>query len=178
VTVFLFASSGGARACSRRAIWQRALRWAASRFCWISEPLSRDVMNCLILGCSPKAMRDCRISVGKRAGSEYGNLYFFLIQFTGEFTFRSAAFGVYVERSVSPFRFENGDCNRGCVLWRAGRGRHARGLLGKLRRCETARVPEHREITAMFPEFSRGLTGEALWNAAVLTFLVHLGVQW
>ena len=30
----------------------------------------------------------------------------------------------------------------------------------------------------MFPDFSRGLTGEALWTLPVLTFLVHLGVQW
>jgi len=30
----------------------------------------------------------------------------------------------------------------------------------------------------MFPDFSRGLTAEAIWTLPVLTFLVHLGVQW
>jgi Na+/proline symporter len=38
--------------------------------------------------------------------------------------------------------------------------------------------PGASRITAMFPDFSRGLTGEALCTLPVLTFLVHLGVQW
>lgn len=31
---------------------------------------------------------------------------------------------------------------------------------------------------AFLPDFSRGLTGEALWTLPVITFLVHLGIQW
>jgi len=34
------------------------------------------------------------------------------------------------------------------------------------------------DITALLPDFSRGLTGEALWTLPVLTFVVHLAVQW
>jgi len=33
-------------------------------------------------------------------------------------------------------------------------------------------------ITHVFPDFSHGLTGEALWTIPVLTFCVYLGVQW
>jgi solute:Na+ symporter, SSS family len=34
------------------------------------------------------------------------------------------------------------------------------------------------DITALLPDFSRGLTGEALWTLPVITFVVHLAVQW
>src|SRR3989442_3836208 len=38
--------------------------------------------------------------------------------------------------------------------------------------------PGASDITAMVPDFSRGLTGEALWTLPVITFVVHLAVQW
>jgi Na+/proline symporter len=34
------------------------------------------------------------------------------------------------------------------------------------------------DATALFPDFSRGVTGEALWTYPVITFLVNIGLQW
>ncbi len=51
-------------------------------------------------------------------------------------------------------------------------------MLAKLAAMRAVAGPGASHITAMFPDFSRGLTGEALWTLPVLTFLVHLGVQW
>jgi Na+/proline symporter len=38
--------------------------------------------------------------------------------------------------------------------------------------------PASSDPLAFLPDFSRGLTGEALWTLPVITFLVHLGIQW
>ena len=46
------------------------------------------------------------------------------------------------------------------------------------RAMRTAAGPGAADITAIFPDFSRGLTTEALWTLPVLTFAVHLGMQW
>src|SRR5437879_6959264 len=51
-------------------------------------------------------------------------------------------------------------------------------LLTKLAAMHTANRPAASDITGMLPDFSQGLTAEALWTLPVLTFLVHLGVQW
>src|SRR3989441_3741614 len=51
-------------------------------------------------------------------------------------------------------------------------------LLTKLAAMRTANRPAASDITGMLPDFSQGLTAEALWTLPVLTFLVHLGVQW
>ena len=34
------------------------------------------------------------------------------------------------------------------------------------------------DVTSFFPDFSRGLTAQALWSLPAITFLVFLGVQW
>jgi len=34
------------------------------------------------------------------------------------------------------------------------------------------------DITALLPDFSRGFASEALWTLPVITFVVHLTVQW
>jgi Na+/proline symporter len=51
-------------------------------------------------------------------------------------------------------------------------------ILAKLAAMRAAAGPAASDITAVLPDFSRGLTAEALWTLPVLTFLVHLGVQW
>ena len=51
-------------------------------------------------------------------------------------------------------------------------------MLARLAEARTAAGPGASDITAFFPDFSRGLTAEALWTLPVLTFLVHLSVQW
>ena len=59
---------------------------------------------------------------------------------------------------------------------KAAGGMHA--MLATLAAMRTAAGPKASDITAIFPDFSRGLTTEALWTLPVLTFAVHLGVQW
>src|SRR5712691_2311394 len=51
-------------------------------------------------------------------------------------------------------------------------------MLAKLGAIRAVAGPGASDITAMFPDFSRGLTAEAIWTLPVLTFLVHLCVQW
>jgi Na+/proline symporter len=61
-------------------------------------------------------------------------------------------------------------------------GVHAVGgmpqLLAALAARRAAAGPGASDITALLPDFSRGLTGEALWTLPVITFVVHLAVQW
>ncbi len=51
-------------------------------------------------------------------------------------------------------------------------------LLQRLAELRVATRPEAADITSLLPDLSQGLTTEALWTLPVLTFLVHLGVQW
>src|SRR3989442_2004208 len=51
-------------------------------------------------------------------------------------------------------------------------------LLATLAAKRAAAGPGASDITALVPDFSRGLTGEALWTLPVITFVVHLTVQW
>ncbi|MGI9103185.1 MAG: sodium:solute symporter family protein [Terriglobales bacterium] len=39
-------------------------------------------------------------------------------------------------------------------------------------------TPGSANATALFPDFSRGLTAEILWTYPVITFLVNIGLQW
>jgi Na+/proline symporter len=61
-------------------------------------------------------------------------------------------------------------------------GVHAVGgmpqLLEKLAAKRSLIGPRASDITGLLPDFSRGLTGEALWTLPVITFVVHLAVQW
>lgn len=53
------------------------------------------------------------------------------------------------------------------------------GMAPLMSRLESARAASGAsDALAFLPDFSRGLTGEALWTLPVITFLVHLGVQW
>src|SRR5213079_3496827 len=51
-------------------------------------------------------------------------------------------------------------------------------LLAKLADRRAAVGPGASDITALLPDFSRGISGEALWTLPVITFVVHLTVQW
>src|SRR5437667_5135779 len=51
-------------------------------------------------------------------------------------------------------------------------------LLAKLGAMRMAAGSGAADATALFPDFSRGLTAEALWTLPALTFLVNLGLQW
>src|SRR6202453_3459886 len=160
------------------------------------------LMNCLILGWVTKAMINI---VGTTLGPTmqtwsflagfsnfltqiFGPVFsgtdgralivciFFLIPFTGLYVSLGGLWGVLW---TDLFQFV---LKMGIVVAvayygvRGAGGMHA--MLGKLSAMRDAAGPGASRITAMFPDFSRGLTGEALWTLPVLTFLVHLGVQW
>jgi solute:Na+ symporter, SSS family len=101
---------------------------------------------------------------------------FFLIPFTGLYVSLGGLWGVLW---TDLFQFV---LKMGIVVAvayygvRGAGGMHA--MLAKLAAMRSVAGPGASQITAMFPDFSRGLTGEALWTLPVLTFLVHLGVQW
>src|SRR5258708_12435772 len=51
-------------------------------------------------------------------------------------------------------------------------------MLSTLAAKRAAAGPAASDITALLPDFSRGFTSEALWTLPVITFVVHLAVQW
>jgi SSS family solute:Na+ symporter len=135
------------------------------------------LMNCLILGWVTKAMTSI---VGATLGtSETASLAicaFVLIPLTGLYVSLGGLWGVLW---TDLFQFV---LMMAIVIAVAYYGVEAAGgvgaVLAKLAAARTAAGPRASDITGMLPDFSRGLTAEALWTLPVLTFLVHLGVQW
>jgi Na+/proline symporter len=135
------------------------------------------LMNCLILGWVTKAMTSIVGSVlGKSESASLAICIFFLIPFTGFYVSLGGLWGVLW---TDLFQFV---LKMGIVIAVAYYGVRGAGgmqaMLGKLSAMRAAAGPGASSITSMFPDFSRGLTSEALWTLPVLTFLVHLGVQW
>jgi SSS family solute:Na+ symporter len=135
------------------------------------------LMNCLILGWVTKAMTSIVGSIfGKSESTSLAICIFFLIPFTGFYVSLGGLWGVLW---TDLFQFV---LKMGIVIAvayygvRGAGGMHA--MLAKLSAMRDVAGPGASNITAMFPDFSRGLTGEALWTLPVLTFLMHLGVQW
>jgi len=90
--------------------------------------------------------------------------------------FRSAVCGAFCGPTYFN-SFENGHRDFGGLVWRSRRWRNAQ-LLRSSRSAAPPLVPAPATFTALLPDFSRGLTGEALWTLPVITFVVHLAVQW
>jgi solute:Na+ symporter, SSS family len=135
------------------------------------------LMNCLILGWVTKAMTSIVGSVlGKSESASLAICIFFLIPFTGFYVSLGGLWGVLW---TDLFQFV---LKMGIVIAVAYYGVKGAGgmqaMLEKLATMRSVAGPGASNISAMFPDFSRGLTGEALWTLPVLTFLVHLGVQW
>ncbi len=156
------------------------------------------LMNCLILGWVTKAMTsivgttmsDTNLfrwiaravapvfgsTVSGTDGAALAICIFFLMPFTGFYVSLGGLWGVLW---TDLFQFVLKMC---IVIAVAYYGVTAVGgigaLLAKLAAMRTAAGPAASDITAVLPDFSRGLTAEALWTLPVLTFLVHLGVQW
>ena len=135
------------------------------------------LMNCLILGWVTKAMTSIVGSaLGKSETASLAICIFFLIPFTGFYVSLGGLWGVLW---TDLFQFV---LKMGIVIAvayygvRGAGGMHA--MLAKLSAMRAVAGPGASGITAIFPDFSRGLTGEALWTLPVLTFLVHLGIQW
>jgi Na+/proline symporter len=135
------------------------------------------LMNCLILGWVTHAMASI-ISTALGVTEFKGLLIcvLFLMPFTGIYVSLGGLWGVLW---TDLFQFV---LKMAIVIGVAWYGVHAAGgmqqLLATLAAKRAAAGPGASDITAMLPDFSRGLTGEALWTLPVITFVVHLAVQW
>ena len=135
------------------------------------------LMNCLILGWVTKAMTSIVGSVlGKNENTSLAICIFFLIPFTGFYVSLGGLWGVLW---TDLFQFV---LKMTIVIAVAYYGVRAAGgmsaMLAKLAAMRAVAGPQASDITAMLPDFSRGWTAEALWTLPVLTFVVHLCVQW
>src|SRR6202022_3899184 len=135
------------------------------------------LMNCLILGWVTRAMVSIiGTALGLSDSVSRAVCVFFLIPFTGFYVSLGGLWGVLW---TDLFQFI---LKMGIVIAvayygvRAVGGMHA--LLDKLAAMRVAAGPDASDITSFFPDFSRGLTSQAMWTMPVLTFLVYLGVQW
>ena len=135
------------------------------------------LMNCLILGWVTKAMTSIvGTTLGKSDATSLFICIFLLMPFTGFYVSLGGLWGVLW---TDLFQFV---LKMGIVIAVAYYGVTAVGgmgaLLTKLAAMRAAAGPGASDITGLLPDFSQGLTAEALWTLPVLTFLVHLGVQW
>src|SRR5262249_10737753 len=135
------------------------------------------LMNCLILGWVTKAMTSIvSTALGTSEAASLAICILFLMPFTGFYVSLGGLWGVLW---TDLFQFV---LKMGVVIAVAYYGVSAVGgmhaLLSKLAAMQNAAGPDAADITALVPNFSHGLTAETLWTLPVLTFLVHLGVQW
>jgi len=135
------------------------------------------LMNCLILGWVTKAMVNIvSTSLGISDAKALAICVFFLMPFTGIYVSLGGLWGVLW---TDLFQFV---LKMTIVIAVAWYGVHAVGgmpqLLEKLAAKRSLVGPHASDITALLPDLSRGLTGEALWTLPVITFVVHLAVQW
>src|SRR6202165_5628277 len=115
-------------------------------------------------------------ALGKSETASLAICIFFLIPFTGFYVSLGGLWGVLW---TDLFQFV---LKMAIVIAVAYYGVKAAGgmsaMLAELGAMRTAAGPGASDITAMFPDFFPGLTAEAIWTLPVLTFLVHLCVQW
>jgi len=135
------------------------------------------LMNCLILGWVTKAMVNIiSTSMGMSDGKALAICVLFLMPFTGIYVSLGGLWGVLW---TDLFQFV---LKMAIVISVAWYGVHAVGgmpqLLAALAAKRSAVGTGASDITGLLPDFSRGLTGEALWTLPVITFVVHLAVQW
>jgi SSS family solute:Na+ symporter len=135
------------------------------------------LMNCLILGWVTKAMTSIvGTALGRSEAASLAICIFFLIPFTGFYVSLGGLWGV-LWTDLFQFILKMGIVIAVAYYGVRGAG-GMRAMLGKLSAMRHAAGPGAANIASIFPDFSRGLSGEALWTLPVLTFLVHLGVQW
>jgi Na+/proline symporter len=135
------------------------------------------LMNCLILGWVTKAMTSIvGTALGTSEGRSLAICVLFLMPFTGIYVALGGLWGVLW---TDLFQFI---LKMSIVIAVAYFGVQAAGgmhmLLERLAAMRAAKGPGASDITGFFPDFSRAFTAEALWTLPVLTFVVHLGVQW
>jgi len=135
------------------------------------------LMNALILGWVTKAMSSILVAaLGVSNRAALAICIFFIIPFTGIYASMGGLWGVLW---TDLFQFV---LMMGIVIavgfYAVGAAGGMDNLLARLAEARAAAGPGAADITAFFPDFSRGLTAEALWTLPALTFLVHLSVQW
>lgn len=135
------------------------------------------LMNCIILGWVTKAMTSIvAVTLGISDQRALAICIFFLIPFTGFYVALGGLWGVLW---TDVFQFV---LKMGIVIAVAYYAVQAIGgmdvMLAKLGAMQSASGGAASNPTALFPDFSRGLTGEALWTYPVITFLVNIGLQW
>ena len=135
------------------------------------------LMNALILGWVTKAMSSILVTaLGVSNRTALAICIFFIIPFTGIYASMGGLWGV-LWTDLFQFVLMMGIVIAVgfCAVGAAG---GMDSLLARLAEARAAAGPGAADITAFFPDFSRGLTAEALWTLPALTFLVHLSVQW
>jgi Na+/proline symporter len=135
------------------------------------------LMNCIILGWVTKAMTSIvAVTLGISDQRALAICIFFLIPFTGFYVALGGLWGVLW---TDVFQFV---LKMGIVIAVAYYGIKAIGgmdvMLARLAAMQAASGGGASNPTALFPDFSRGLTGEALWTYPVITFVVNIGLQW
>jgi SSS family solute:Na+ symporter len=135
------------------------------------------LMNCLILGWVTKAMVNIiSTSMGITDAKGLAICVFFLMPFTGIYVSLGGLWGVLW---TDLFQFV---LKMAIVIAVAWYGIQAVGgmpqLLAKLAAMRAQAGPNASDITGLLPDFSRGFTATALWTLPVITFVVHLTVQW
>src|SRR3989440_10861938 len=135
------------------------------------------LLNCLMLGWVTKAMVNIiSTAMGVSDAKALAICVFFLMPFTGIYVSLGGLWGVLW---TDLFQFA---LKMAIVISVAWYGIHAVGgmpqLLAALAARRAAAGPGASDITALLPDFSRGFASEALWTLPVITFVVHLTVQW
>jgi SSS family solute:Na+ symporter len=135
------------------------------------------LMNCLILGWVTKAMVNIiSTSLGVTDAKALAICVLFLMPFTGIYVSLGGLWGVLW---TDLFQFV---LKMAIVIAVAWFGIRAVGgmpqLLAKLAEMRAHAGPNASDITGLLPDFSRGFTATALWTLPVITFVVHLTVQW
>jgi Na+/proline symporter len=134
------------------------------------------LMNCLILGWVTKAMASIlKITLGVSDATALAICIFFLIPFTGVYASLGGLWGV-LWTDLFQFVLMIGIVI--VVSWYAVDA--AGGMAALLAKLETIRAaqPGTGSITSFLPDFSAGFTAEMMWTLPVITFVVHLAVQW
>jgi solute:Na+ symporter, SSS family len=134
------------------------------------------LVNCVILGWVTKAMTTIiSVVLGITDRSALAICIFFLIPFTGIYVSLGGLWGVLWTDLVQFI------LKMSVVIAVAWYGVRAAGgmtaLLSKLAAMRAGTVGAA-NIVSFFPDFSRGLTSEALWTLPVITFCVYLAIQW
>jgi solute:Na+ symporter, SSS family len=134
------------------------------------------LMNCLILGWVTKAMTTIVAStLGVNDQKALAVCVFFLIPFTGLYVALGGLWGVLW---TDLFQFVLKMSIVIGVAWYAVAA--CGGIQAMLEKLAAARLatPGAGNAIALFPDFSRPWTAEAVWTLPALTFVVYLGLQW